>query len=470
MIKASESKHEVSLALATMIADKGTFAFKMVEDASFRAGCRRIVRLFAPGQEVQFPSRRTVRRDLIKIVADADGRERAAFLYSGRQLYSFTNDSTTSRAMVSYTCLTAHGMDVSRPAKWVLREWYLDCSPNDSTVSHTAALGYAQFVAKIRDFMGISADEFRLGDVTLLTVHDCGSNTPAQFVRAEQIDSPPCKGHRLNTALAHMDKCEPYQRALEPVNACSETIRKSAMNTHLLLAAQAAANVKFPKRFITGAHTRWTYDARAGRRSDQLLPYCKQLDISTMYFQNAGKKRDWKANLKKWETEAQFVLAFVRPLWYRVEFWTVFFEQSRRVTASFSRYYYDDLVAFCKALQDKLAEQRDSIPDEQYEDIDHILREFSVQCDTVFAPHHHDLLQETTELLDFRVAAPNPFRKARRVPIPDAHAHASRSWTIGKLMHFYDVHRVATALFKQPPPSGWCCCPRCAWSCGSPGW
>ena len=96
-----------------MIADNGKFPFSMVEDPDFRDMTRVLVRLFAPKSVVYFPSRRSVVRSVIDIVVATNESERAEFKNTSRQLYPFTNDSTTSRAGYNYTCLTSALMDVS---------------------------------------------------------------------------------------------------------------------------------------------------------------------------------------------------------------------------------------------------------------------------------------------------------------------------------------------------------------------
>ena len=149
-----------------------------------------------------------------------------------------------------------------------------------------------------------------------------------------------------NTLLEHVSNLSQYKEAFGSVNACIQTIRKSALNTMILLETQRKAAIAHPKQMITGANTRWTYDARAARRAMELLKFIKDIPVADMYFKNANKRREWTANLKQWQHEAQYVLQFVLPILNRVEFWTVFNEQSHSPTASFRRYFVDDLDEF----------------------------------------------------------------------------------------------------------------------------
>ncbi len=96
-------KKKVTTAIASMVADKGSFPFQMIEDPAFRNGVRAVVRLYAPDAIVPFRSRRSLRIRVAEIVTASAKRHREKFQQilakrKSRQMFPVFNDSTTTRS------------------------------------------------------------------------------------------------------------------------------------------------------------------------------------------------------------------------------------------------------------------------------------------------------------------------------------------------------------------------------------
>ena len=442
----SKVKADVRAALAEMIADKGSFPFSMVEDPHFRAGVRKIVSIYSK-DAVFFPSRRSVRRSVEKLVHKSAADVRHAFQTMlgkrKRSLFPVTNDSSTSVAAVGYTCLTAQEIDTTNPEEWCLTEHYLDCSANPGTERHTAAASFRQIKQKLAEFLDVPYDSFVIGDAVSTGTFDCGSNTPAVFME----DTMQCMSHRWNTMLEHMDKLQEYQEALMPLYNGMDVCRRSVHNRSYLLKVQENEARHYAP--VNGAQTRWTYDSKVVRRGKKLFKFMKMLDPRLMYFQTAAKREAWRVCMNEWQHKTQYYVEYLLPLSERIEFWTIFFESCTRVTVSFRRYAVDDVRAFVRALVAKVSADYLSIPVDIKDALDRILAEFIRQLGIVFDGQYHDIIGEVAELLDCRVAGAVGVRKAARQPLPPA--YQGGSWLMGKLLEFYDTHRIADSLFRGDP-------------------
>jgi hypothetical protein len=72
-------KKKVTTAIASMVAEKGSFPFKLVECPAFRAGVRAVVRLYVPDAIVPFGSRRSLRTRVAQIVTASAKHHREKF-------------------------------------------------------------------------------------------------------------------------------------------------------------------------------------------------------------------------------------------------------------------------------------------------------------------------------------------------------------------------------------------------------
>jgi hAT family C-terminal dimerisation region len=441
----SEIKTMVSSALAEMIIRKGTFPISMVDDAAFREGVRAILKIFSD-EFVYFPTRYTVRRRMVEVMSAAEDEERSSFREalknSHNSMFAVTNDASTAVNKVPYSVITASVITTSeKPGHpWQLREVYISCSPNEGR--HTAIHNANHMKFALKDFLDLP-EESEVSQYISVAIFDSGSNTPASTFSQEGVSTIKCFCHRLNTLYEHLDKNQSYKLALAPVYYIMDVIRKSVINLRELSRVQHEGGGK-AIRPINGAATRWTYDSRVVRRAKLLHADIKKMDMAQMYFKNAEKRRDWSDHLRTWNTQSVYYIEFLLPLMERIEFWTIFMESGTSVTISLCLYAIDDLFYFLQSLESQVNESATEIPVAVHTMLLSIVPVASNELMQVFSGFNDILLLQVAEILDFRVAAVNNKRSARRDAINNQHP---RGWEVHKLLQFYNTHQIARRLF-----------------------
>jgi hypothetical protein len=453
-------KKKVTTAIASMVADKGSFPFQMIEDPAFRNGVRAVVRLYAPDAIVPFGSRRSLRIRVAEIVTASAKRHREKFQQilakrKNRQMFPVFNDSTTTRSKNSHTCLGTSLIDTSKEGSWILESFPMDCSVNERLVSHTAIEGYKQLKRKVAEFLGEDEDNFDPKKKINAGVFDKGGNTPRSGLEQQSIAVIACGGHRLNTLMDHMNKVQDWVAATEPVYNVLSTVRKSVWNTDYCAKVQLELDPnKRAVNVINGASTRWYYEPKSLRRADKLFNAFKVMDVKKMYFKNKAKQIEWTDNIHKWKHESVYHLAIHLPLMTRIEFWINWVQQSRCVTISGMRYLMDDLDAFSITLRGVLEEKKADIPVYSvYDNLDNCLNKFQDELEVVLGPEHNSIMFRVAEVLDNRFALTTKKRHAKRPALNSLHTHSSKNYIISTLLEFYDTNPIAKGLFEVGPPA-----------------